>query len=79
MRYILIILLAASLTALPAVSHGFGLLKYVGDAISNQLGLDRGPIPKATPKRPCAQCDPYMKRLPTHVYFPNFHLQAEGF
>ena len=64
---------------MPAVSHGFGLLKYLGDAVANQLGLDRGPIPKAVPKCPAAQCDPYLKRLPPHVYFPSFHLQAEGF
>ena len=79
MRYIIILLLACSLATIPAVSHGFGLLKYLGDAVANQLGIDRGPLPKVSPKPRDLTCDPYLKRLPKHIYFQNWHLQAQGY
>lgn len=64
---------------LPPVSHGFGLLRYTYDAAINQLGLDRGPVPKVAPKpvapgvRPdCLPSDkPYRRQ--------NIYIQAEGF
>lgn len=79
MKTLIILLLSVMLIAVPAASHGFGLFKYVWDGIGNQLGLDRGPVPKATDKGRCAQQDPYLKKLPRHVYFPSFHLQAHGY
>lgn len=75
---ILIAVMVLSLIV-PPVSHGFGLLRYAFDAIANQLGLDRGPIPKVVPKPdPKAPglhqsaTDKYPR--PTGVY-----IQAEGF
>ena len=65
--------------AMPAVSHGFGLFRYVFDAVYNQLGLDRGPIPKVQP-RPVHPGD-HPTNLPEaqHSPYPRFHIQAEGF
>jgi len=80
MRYIIVILLAIFvITTVPATSHAFGLFKYLWDAVANQLGLDRGPIPKTFPKSPQQRCDAYGNPIPDHVYAPTFHLQADGF
>ena len=63
----------------PPYSHGFGLMRYVFDALSNQLGLDRGPIPKVPPKvgpaGPFGNCDPALKHYSKH----QLYIQAEGF
>jgi hypothetical protein len=77
-RIILILVVILSVSA-PQTSHAFGLLKYLGDMVSNQLGLDRGPIPKVIPKCRGEECDEYRSNIPKHVYTPSFHLQAEGF
>lgn len=62
----------------PSTSHAFGFFRLVFDAFSNQLGLDRGPIPKVPPKQPpCG--DPNKCPDPKHAYRINFHIQAEGF
>jgi hypothetical protein len=75
---LLIGLLALSL-AVPPVSHGFGLLRYVFDALSNQLGLDRGPIPKATPETPIVR-DNLKPHTPGQPPEPTrIHIQAEGY
>jgi hypothetical protein len=80
MRYIILILLAVFIvTSLPTTSHAIGLFKYLWDAVANQLGLDRGPIPKTFPKFPQQRFDAYGNPVPDHVYVPGFHLQAEGF
>ena len=42
----------------PSMSHAFGLLRYTFDAIANQLGLDRGPIPKTLPRTPPGESVP---------------------
>jgi len=75
---ILIIMLSVSM-ACPASAHGFALVRYILDGVVNQLGFDRGPIPKAIPARPYRGLDP-------HVYAPEklpdsykFHIQADGF
>jgi hypothetical protein len=63
----------------PSYSHGFGLMRYVFDLLSNQLGLDRGPIPKVAPKigpsGPLGGCDPTLKHYSKH----KLYIQAEGF
>lgn len=65
--------------AIPAVSHGFGLFRYVFDAVYNQLGLDRGPIPKVQ-TRPVPPGDhPGNPPGAQHTPYPRFHIQAEGF
>ena len=64
----------------PPVSHGFGLLRWTFDAISNQLGLDRGPIPKTPPRVVDPQCGPQVPppgRTPPSS--SRFVIQAEGF
>ena len=62
----------------PPPTHAFGLLKYAFDAIANQLGLDRGPIPKVMQKAPdqgnCPSGGP-----PATRPVRNLHIQAEGF
>ena len=73
----LIIIILAMTT--PGPAHAQGFFKYVLDAVANQLGLDRGPIPKVMPKSRPHQWDKYGNRIPPHVYLPEFHLQAEGF
>jgi hypothetical protein len=73
----LVIALVMSLAA-PSFAHGFGLLKLALDAIYNQLGLDRGPIPKVPPPSPSGPCGgkpcPEEGRTP-----PRIHIQADGF
>ena len=80
MKVTTVILLSVLVFGLPSVSHGFGLLKYIFDGVSNQLGLDRGPIPKTVPKTPPLHPIPG-KRVPgaTPASFPQIHIQAEGF
>ncbi len=78
-RNILILIILCGIMA-PGVSHGFGLMKYFWDGISNQLGLDRGPVPKVSDTRPSGGCaGNYLERVPKHVYMQHFHLQANGF
>ncbi|HMK35335.1 MAG TPA: hypothetical protein VK463_09735 [Desulfomonilaceae bacterium] len=60
----------------PAASHAFGLLRYLFDAVANQLGLDRGPIPKTFPKAPLP---PPGQAGPGHPDLGRVHIQAEGF
>lgn len=63
----------------PASSHAFGLLRYVFDAISNQFGLDRGPIPKALPKVPPVGCGPSGPAGSAQPDARRVYIQAEGF
>ncbi len=62
--------------ACPSTSNAFALLKYVFDAVSNQLGLDRGPIPKALPITPPDAPGSSMARHPDSH---RIYIQAEGF
>ncbi|MDQ7784870.1 MAG: hypothetical protein RDU20_18450 [Desulfomonilaceae bacterium] len=75
---ILIAILAVSMLC-PSFSHGFGLLRYAFDAISNQLGLDRGPVPKVPPKAKSPLYGPDGQPLGKHADTPRIHIQAEGF
>jgi hypothetical protein len=58
-RIVLVAVLILTL-ACPVVSHGFALLRWGCDAIANQLGLDRGPIPKVISRLPI----PPVRELP---------------
>jgi hypothetical protein len=60
----------------PAASHALGLLRYLFDAVANQLGLDRGPIPKTLPKAPTP---PPGQGPPAAAANQGIHIQAEGF
>lgn len=65
--------------ALPVSSHAFGVLRWAWDGITNQLGFDRGPVPKTDPRmwRPL-NCRADNKR-PITCAPPGFYIQAEGF
>ncbi len=63
----------------PPLSHGFGLLRYTFDAIRNQLGLDRGPIPK-TMQHTYNEClDPQCPAPSNNPNVRRIYIQAEGF
>jgi hypothetical protein len=79
MKLLALVFTITLLITLPTASHAIGILKYLCDAAANQLGLDRGPVPKVIPKRHPLPWDKYGNRIPRHVYVPDFHLQAEGF
>jgi hypothetical protein len=80
MRTKIFLVILALMMLVPAVSHGFGLLRYTFDAIANQLGLDRGPIPKALPRNLQADFYPHGYVLPPkHPDMNRIHIQAEGF
>jgi hypothetical protein len=64
----------------PPVSHGFGLLRFTFDALANQLGLDRGPIPKVAPRPESFPPDPRCQTAPNpHPVAQQIYIQAEGF
>lgn len=75
---ILIAILVISMLC-PSFSHGFGFLRYAFDAISNQLGLDRGPIPKVPPRPKAPPCGPDGQPLGKHSSAGRIYIQAEGF
>ncbi|MFC1835722.1 hypothetical protein ACFL2Q_13465 [Thermodesulfobacteriota bacterium] len=75
----LLIGLIVVMFACPPVSHGAGLLRYAFDAIYNQLGLDRGPIPKIPPKPPGPACTAPGQSPKKARYPGQLHIQAEGF
>jgi hypothetical protein len=75
-----IVLLALILATLcPPVSHGFGVLRWACDAVANQLGLDRGPVPKVVAKtpfqQPCAAPNHSRNQHPDRY---RIYVQAEG-
>ncbi len=63
----------------PSVSHAFGLLRYTFDAVANQLGLDRGPIPKTLPRTPPGALYPHGSLLNKCPDGRRVYIQAEGF
>ena len=79
MKVITIVLLSVLVFGLPSMSHGFGLLKYTFDGVSNQVGLDRGPIPKVVPKTPPFNPLPGKGRPIPPAGFSQIYIQAEGF
>ena len=79
MRAAIIIIVVAVTMAMPPASQAFGLLRYIFDGVSNQLGLDRGPIPKVLPKR-CQPATPPGAPPPgKHADVSRIYIQAEGF
>ncbi|AFM27316.1 hypothetical protein [Desulfomonile tiedjei] len=77
-KKILVLLMILSLSY-PAASHAFGILRYTFDAIANQLGLDRGPVPKVFPQLPPTGFDAHGKPLSNHPDANRIYIQAEGF
>ena len=76
-----LLVIIAVLLLTPNVSFGFGLFQYVFDGVKNQLGLDRGPIPKVLPQE--NPHDPYGRANPHGGKFnPDRNrvvIQADGF
>ena len=77
-KKIIIAILVVTLVS-PSLSYGWGFLRYAFDAVSNQLGLDRGPIPKI-PQRPqpppgTIDAQPLGKHADPH----RIYIQADGF
>ena len=81
MKSKLFVLILAMLMLTPNVSFGFGFFQYVFDGVKNQLGLDRGPIPKVLPQE--NPHDPYGRATPHPGKFNadrnRVVIQAEGF
>jgi len=79
MKTKILIGILAVMLSFPASSHALGLLGYVFDAVANQLGLDRGPIPKALPQMPPPGCAPSTPAAGKHPDAHRIYIQAEGF
>lgn len=80
MKLTIVALIVASLISVPQTSEAFGLMRYVFDMAANQLGLDRGPIPKVIPNNPPP--DVATSKGPVVPQHPNpnkIYIQAEGF
>lgn len=76
-KMIIVLAILAAMQPMPA--DAFGLLQWAWDGISNQLGFDRGPIPKIIPKICHPNYDPRNNRDPLTARMPPFYIQAEGF
>jgi hypothetical protein len=79
MRIRIVILVLVLVAACPPVSHGFGVLRWACDAISNTLGFDRGPVPKVVALTPCQPAGPapnHSRNL--HPDMQRIYLQASG-
>ncbi len=79
MKVKLIVMALMICLMVPAQSHAFGILRYLYDAVSNQLGLDRGPIPKVVPNTPNPHLWPKGLPINQHPDTGRIHIQAEGF
>jgi hypothetical protein len=66
-------------TLCPAVSHGFGVLRWACDAVANQLSFDRGPIPKVVPRTPFPPLCPAPNHSRNwHPDMDRIYIQAAG-
>jgi len=63
----------------PSSSHAFGLLKVIFDGIANQVGLDRGSIPKAMPKQDPQPTNQLGVPQPKNPEAHGAYIRAEGF
>jgi hypothetical protein len=79
MKTKILIGILAVMLSFPASSHALGLLRYVFDAVANQLGLDRGPIPKAFPQMPPPGYGPSAPAVTKNPDAHRVYIQAEGF
>ena len=77
MKARLIIAVVVATLMFPPISHGFGLLRFVFDGVSNQLGLDRGPIAKTPPR--AAPPKHWARHAPGKPGSYRVYIQAEGF
>ena len=78
-KIVAIVLVLMFAAACPGSSHAFGILRVIYDGIANQLGLDRGSIPKDVPKpnpQPPGQLGTPAPRNPESH---GAYIRAEGF
>lgn len=70
----------AVMICFPGTSHAFGIMRWTFDAIANQLGLDRGPIPKIIPNNPPSDVPSrHGHNIPGDPNAERIYIQAEGF
>jgi len=79
MRYKILIIAVVFALAMPPSAHALGVFRWAWDAVANQLGLDRGPVPKVYPRPYPPQPDPRDQHKATRARYPWFYIQAEGF
>ncbi len=80
MKTRILALVIAILISVPGTSHAFGIMRWTFDAIANQLGLDRGPIPKVVPNNPPSDVPSrHGINLPNDPNAKRIYIQAEGF
>lgn len=79
MRLKLIVIIVIACMVVPCISHAFGLFRWAWDGAANQLGFDRGPVPKAIPKFCRPHFDPRDNRRQIYDRYPAFYIQADGF
>jgi len=79
-RILALVVLTLILMASPATSHAFGLMRWMFDGVANQLGLDRGPIPKVVPNNPPSDVPSrHGLNVPHDPNAKKIYIQAEGF
>jgi hypothetical protein len=78
-RICIVLLVTFLMMSVPTHSNAFAILRYTFDAIANQFGLDRGPIPKEIPKNPAYGIYPNKMGAPMRSDLNRTHIQAEGF
>jgi len=73
------LIVALAICLCPGSSHAFGILRVIFDGIANNVGLDRGSIPKVF-SRPNPQPQDQMGApLPKHPESQGAYIRAEGF
>lgn len=77
--FLIFILIVAVIITTPSTSQAFGVLRWAWDGITNQLGFDRGPVPKRDPRLWRPLCCPQENKRPITCAPPGFYIQAEGF
>jgi hypothetical protein len=79
-KIIAAVLVAFMVTAMfPGSSNAFGILRVIYDGIANQLGLDRGSIPKAVAKPQPQTPDQMGTPQPRNPESHGPYIRAEGF
>jgi hypothetical protein len=79
MKQKLFLVLMVLAMSFPVSAHAFGFLQYLCDALTNQFGFDRGPIPKVAPLRPQQDINSQGLSQTPHPDRQRIHLQADGF
>lgn len=79
-KIILAVVIMLSLYGLfPSSSSAFGMLRMIFDGIANQVGLDRGTIPKVLPRENPQPVNPLGVPEPKNPESRSPYIRAEGF